>query len=66
MSPNRYGETDPGHSCRNGWLSPHDADVAIPCPTCRPPRRTDVNDFAERTPSARAHAAITEFESKES
>lgn len=49
---------DETHQCRKGWLSAHDADVAIPCPVCRPPRRTDINDYAERTPSARARAAI--------
>jgi hypothetical protein len=66
MSPDRYSDSDtePAHSCRNGWLSAHDADVAIPCPTCRPPRRTDITDYAERQPSARAQQAI-ESENRE-
>ncbi|MEV6432873.1 hypothetical protein [Nocardia sp. NPDC051463] len=64
MSPDRYGETEAAHSCRNGWLSAHDADVAIPCPHCRPPRKSDITDYAERIPSALAQQAINANESE--
>uniref|UniRef100_UPI003F491A87 hypothetical protein n=1 Tax=Nocardia suismassiliense TaxID=2077092 RepID=UPI003F491A87 len=43
--------------CRDGWLSGDDADIAIACPLHRPPRNT-IHDYAERTPSLRAQAAI--------
>lgn len=62
MPLDRTGDEPSTHHCRNGWLSAHDADVAIPCPVCRKPSRRDVNDFAERIPSARAQQAINAAE----
>lgn len=69
MSHDRTGERvdkDPcPNNCRNGWLSTADADVAVACP-CRwkNSARTDSNDFAERTPSPRAAAAIRAEENR--
>lgn len=62
----RYGDPDDGHHCRKGWLTPADSDAPRLCPICRPPRPTATNDFAERTPSARARAAIAAAEAAES
>ncbi|PKV80869.1 hypothetical protein [Nocardia fluminea] len=50
--------------CRNGWLSPPDADVMRACPVCRPKSR-EVHDFAERLPSLRAQQAIAAQERKD-
>ncbi|MGW6121471.1 hypothetical protein ACWFRF_20685 [Nocardia sp. NPDC055165] len=51
-------------NCRNGWLSPPDADVMRACPIHRP-RPRDVTDYAERIPSLRAQQAIAAQERKE-
>lgn len=62
--PDRYGDPQPPR-CRNpncirGWLGEDDEGRRIPCLDCKPhlARRHESNDFAERTPSARAQAAI--------
>lgn len=61
MTLDRTGEPRDDHHCRNGWLTALDADEPKPCPICKPhlcgPTAT-TNDFAERTPSARAQQAI--------
>lgn len=51
----RFGEKlddDTDHDCRRGWLSPHDAVVAIPCLMCRPhlAMRQSVNQTARTRP----------------
>lgn len=63
--PDRYGEPDPpacrDPRCRKGWLGTDDEQRPIPCPACKPHlavTRSDVHDYAEREPSARARAAI--------
>ncbi len=67
MSPDRYGEpTDHaplppcGRPGCKGWAGFDAEQRPIPCYTCRPHLRktVDDNDYAERTPSARAQAAI--------
>jgi hypothetical protein len=70
MSHDRTGEpVDPKlcpNNCRNGWLSEPDADTAVACP-CRWSRTAASavnNDFAERTPSPRAAAAIRAEENR--
>lgn len=67
--PDRYGErvekqcTDPrcGNGCPKRWIGYDDDGRPIPCLNCKPhlvKTRSDVHDFAEREPSARAQAAI--------
>lgn len=67
MSPDRFGEpTDRaplppcGRPGCKGWAGFDDEQRPIPCYTCRPHLRktVDDNDYAERTPSARAQQAI--------
>ncbi len=48
------------HRCHDGWLSPADADVMVPCPLHRPPaREAGVRDYADEPPTPRAQLAIT-------
>lgn len=58
MSPDRYGDDEPPHQCRNGWLTGPNDDHPRLCPICRPPRRPDIHDDANRPVSDRARAAI--------
>lgn len=61
--PDRYGD-DSGSAarcCRNGWLTPEDADVQRPCPVHRPPR-TDTGVDTPTNLSDRARAAIEKAE----
>lgn len=65
MALDRTGEQLPGpcpYDCRRGWMTPVEADVQIPCPHCKDHLYEPVptNDFAERTPSARAQQAINQ------
>ncbi|MGS2805367.1 hypothetical protein [Nocardia sp. MW-W600-9] len=66
MSRDRTGDEADDHECRDGWLSAPDADVAVACP-CRWQRTAAANvnnDFAVRTPSPRAAAAIRAEENR--
>jgi hypothetical protein len=56
----RTGEERTDHNCRNGWLTGPYADTPVPCPECKPHLACapDINDYAERPPSARAQQAI--------
>lgn len=58
MTLDRTGEPITEHRCRNGWLTPADSDSPRLRPICRPQKRRDLHDYAERTPSARAAEAI--------
>jgi hypothetical protein len=64
MSPDRYGDPAPrscrNPNCRKGWVGTDDEGRPIPCLDCKPHLATTAtsHDFAERTPSARAQAAI--------
>lgn len=70
--PDRFGEPETRKKCRNpncrppGWLGTDDEGRPIPCMECKDHllHRRDVNDFAERTPSARAQQAINAAESE--
>lgn len=59
--PDRYGEPSKppcrNPDCRNGWVTPPDSDAPRLC-YCREKPRRESNDYAERTPSARAQQAI--------
>lgn len=65
MALDRTGEPVPDPcrhpDCRRGWLTGPYADEPVPCPYCKPhlsSKTPDINDYAERTPSARAQQAI--------
>ncbi|WP_330253075.1 hypothetical protein OG874_00220 [Nocardia sp. NBC_00565] len=76
MSPDRYGDSDPptrcrdprcGNGCPKGWIGYDDEGRPIPCLACKPhlaKTSADVNDYSERTPSARAQAAIDNEENR--
>lgn len=43
-------DIDPdGHTCRRGWLTPHDADNPVPCPLCRPALYRQTNPHPHET-----------------
>ncbi|MEV0031406.1 hypothetical protein [Nocardia sp. NPDC050793] len=62
MALDRTGEPMEPHECpydcRDGWLSPPDADVMRACPQHRPPRQGNGIDYDPARLSDRARAAI--------
>lgn len=74
MSPDRYGGetkppcTDPrcGNGCPPKWIGHDEQGRPIPCLQCKPhlaKTRSEVADYAQSQPSARAQAAIEAAES---
>ncbi|PSR63972.1 MULTISPECIES: hypothetical protein [Nocardia] len=63
--PDRYGDEPAERCCRNGWLTPEDADVQQPCPIHRPPRTHTGTDYEPTRLSDRARAAIEKADGDE-
>ena len=63
--PDRYSDADPiPHTCRDGWLTPEDADVQIPCPEHRKPAQGAGVNYGPTNLSERARAAIERDEQR--